>query len=80
MVRVPAQRSLAAALLAAAVCLAGLAAVPPRALAAARPATPTRCWSGTWTLPAGTRPRIGLISHGGAGAVAEFDYIRIYQP
>jgi hypothetical protein len=37
-------------------------------------------WGGTWTLPAGTRPRIGLISHGGAGAVAEFDYIRIYQP
>jgi hypothetical protein len=31
-------------------------------------------------LPAGTRPRIGLVSHGGAGAVAEFDYLRIYQP
>jgi arabinan endo-1,5-alpha-L-arabinosidase len=37
-------------------------------------------WGGVWTLPAGTRPRIGLISHGGAGAVAEFDYFRIYQP
>ena len=24
--------------------------------------------------------RIGLISHRGAGAVAEFDYLRIYQP
>jgi arabinan endo-1,5-alpha-L-arabinosidase len=37
-------------------------------------------WGGTWTLPAGTSPRIGLISHGGAGAVAAFDHIRIYQP
>ena len=37
-------------------------------------------WGGVWTLPAGTSPRIGLISHGGAGAVAEFDYFRIYQP
>ena len=37
-------------------------------------------WGGVWTLPAGTNPRIGLISHGGAGAVAEFDYFRIYQP
>ncbi|HEV2895657.1 MAG TPA: family 43 glycosylhydrolase, partial [Actinomycetota bacterium] len=37
-------------------------------------------WGGVWTLPAGTQPRIGLISHGGAGAVAEFDYVRIYQP
>jgi arabinan endo-1,5-alpha-L-arabinosidase len=37
-------------------------------------------WGGVWTLPAGTQPRIGLVSHGGAGAVAEFDYLRIYQP
>ena len=37
-------------------------------------------WGGVWTLAAGTRSRIGLISHGGAGAVAEFDYVRIYQP
>jgi arabinan endo-1,5-alpha-L-arabinosidase len=37
-------------------------------------------WGGVWTLPAGTRPRVGLISHGGAGAVAEFDHVRIYQP
>jgi arabinan endo-1,5-alpha-L-arabinosidase len=36
-------------------------------------------WGGVWTLPAGTQPRIGLISHGGVGAVAEFDYVRIYQ-
>jgi hypothetical protein len=37
-------------------------------------------WGGVWTLPAGTSPRIGLVSHGGAGATAEFDYFRIYQP
>jgi arabinan endo-1,5-alpha-L-arabinosidase len=37
-------------------------------------------WGGVWTLPAGTRPRVGLVSHGGAGAVAEFDYFRIHQP
>jgi arabinan endo-1,5-alpha-L-arabinosidase len=37
-------------------------------------------WGGVWTLPAGTTPRIGLISHGGSGAVAEFDYFRIYRP
>jgi arabinan endo-1,5-alpha-L-arabinosidase len=37
-------------------------------------------WGGVWTLPAGTTPRIGLVSHGGAGAVADFDYFRIYQP
>jgi arabinan endo-1,5-alpha-L-arabinosidase len=37
-------------------------------------------WGGVWTLPAGSQPRIGLVSHGGAGAVAEFDYFRIYQP
>jgi hypothetical protein len=37
-------------------------------------------WGGVWTLPAGTSPRIGLVSHGGAGAVAEFDYFRLYRP
>jgi arabinan endo-1,5-alpha-L-arabinosidase len=37
-------------------------------------------WGGVWTLPAGTTPRIGLISHGGAGAVASFDYFRIHRP
>lgn len=37
-------------------------------------------WGGVWTLPAGTTPRIGLISHGGAGAVADFDHFRIYRP
>jgi arabinan endo-1,5-alpha-L-arabinosidase len=41
-------------------------------------------WGGVWTLPAGAQPRIGLVSHGaagpGPGAVAELDYVRIYQP
>jgi hypothetical protein len=79
MVRVPAQRSLAAARWRRSAWPGSPPFLPGR-WPPARPATPTRCWSGTWTLPAGTRPRIGLISHGGAGAVAEFDYIRIYQP
>jgi hypothetical protein len=33
-----------------------------------------------WTLPAGSQPRIGLVSQGGEGAVAEFDYVRVYRP
>jgi len=39
-------------------------------------------WGGTWTLPADTEPRIGLISHGGDDpqATSEFDYFRVYQP
>jgi arabinan endo-1,5-alpha-L-arabinosidase len=37
-------------------------------------------WGGVWTLPAGTSPGIGLVSHGGAGATAEFDYFRVHQP
>jgi beta-xylosidase len=37
-------------------------------------------WGGVWTLPAGTTPRIGLISHGGAGATAQFDYLRVHRP
>jgi arabinan endo-1,5-alpha-L-arabinosidase len=37
-------------------------------------------WGGVWTLPAGSRPRIGLVSQGGEGAVAEFDYVRVYRP
>jgi hypothetical protein len=49
-------------------------------------------WGGTWTLPAGTRPRIGLISLGkqapdddpatpdDPSATARFDYFRVYQP
>lgn len=34
---------------------------------------------GTWTLPADADVRVGLVSHGGAGATAEFDYFRVYR-
>jgi arabinan endo-1,5-alpha-L-arabinosidase len=37
-------------------------------------------WGGVWTLPAGNSPRIGLVSQGGEGSVAEFDYVRVYRP
>jgi arabinan endo-1,5-alpha-L-arabinosidase len=41
-------------------------------------------WGGVWTLPAGTEPRIGLISHGDQPphdpATSEFDYFRVYRP
>jgi hypothetical protein len=37
-------------------------------------------WGGVWTLPQGADPRIGLVSHGGAGATAEFDYFRVRRP
>jgi beta-xylosidase len=45
-------------------------------------------WGGSWTLPAGTNPRIGLVSHGAGGpgaetvppAIAQFDYVRIHRP
>ena len=45
-------------------------------------------WGGTWTLPAGTTPRIGLVSHGAGGPAAEqvppataaFDYFRVTRP
>jgi arabinan endo-1,5-alpha-L-arabinosidase len=41
-------------------------------------------WGGTWTLPAGTTPRIGLLSLGKApgdpAATAQFDYFRVYRP
>ncbi|HEY3629799.1 MAG TPA: family 43 glycosylhydrolase [Jatrophihabitantaceae bacterium] len=38
-------------------------------------------WGGTWTLPAGTTPRIGLVSQGGnnPAVTAGFDYVRIYR-
>ena len=34
---------------------------------------------GVWTLPAGADIRVGLVSHGGAGATARFDYFRLYR-
>jgi arabinan endo-1,5-alpha-L-arabinosidase len=42
-------------------------------------------WGGTWTLPAGTNPRIGLISLGkqdpnDKSAISKFDYFRVYKP
>ena len=41
-------------------------------------------WCGTWTLPADTEPRIGLLSLGRAPndppATSRFDYFRVYTP
>lgn len=34
---------------------------------------------GTWTMPAGSSPRPGLVSMGGAGATAEFGHFRLYR-
>lgn len=34
---------------------------------------------GVWTLPAGAQLRVGLVSMGGAGAAATFDYFRLYR-
>ncbi|MDQ3865154.1 MAG: family 43 glycosylhydrolase, partial [Actinomycetota bacterium] len=38
-------------------------------------------WGGVWTFPA-DKPltRIGLVSMGGPGATAQFDYFRVYRP
>ncbi|MFP5283798.1 MAG: glycoside hydrolase family 43, partial [Actinomycetes bacterium] len=40
-----------------------------------------RTWvkGGVWTLPADADLRVGLVSHGGAGATAQFDYFRLYR-
>jgi arabinan endo-1,5-alpha-L-arabinosidase len=35
-------------------------------------------WGGTWSLPMRGKLRIGLVSMGGAGAIASFDYVRTY--
>jgi hypothetical protein len=32
-----------------------------------------------WTLPAAATLRVGLVSMGGAGATATFDYFRLYR-
>jgi hypothetical protein len=34
---------------------------------------------GVWTLPAGADLKVGLVSHGGEGATASFDYFRTYR-
>ncbi len=34
---------------------------------------------GTWTYKLGTQARIGLVSMGGAGFTANFDYVRVYH-
>ncbi|RKH42283.1 hypothetical protein [Corallococcus sicarius] len=38
-------------------------------------------WSraGTWTHKPGTGARIGLVFQSGAGFVANFDYVRVYE-
>jgi regulation of enolase protein 1 (concanavalin A-like superfamily) len=38
-------------------------------------------WGGTWTLPAGSEPRIGLYAGGGAqpATVASFEYFRLHE-
>ncbi len=40
-----------------------------------------RTWiaGGTWTLPGDSELRTGLVSMGGEGATAEFDYFRVYR-
>jgi hypothetical protein len=44
----------------------------------------TWTWGGSWTLPAGATPRIGLVSHGAnpadPPATARFDYFRVSRP
>ncbi|WP_188079003.1 family 43 glycosylhydrolase [Actinotalea subterranea] len=34
---------------------------------------------GVWTFPADADVKVGLVSHGGAGATAQFDYLRLYR-
>jgi arabinan endo-1,5-alpha-L-arabinosidase len=37
-------------------------------------------WGGVWTFPADAEFRVGLVSMGGSGATARFDYFRVYRP
>jgi arabinan endo-1,5-alpha-L-arabinosidase len=37
-------------------------------------------WGGVWTLPRETKPRLGLVYMGGAGATARFAYFRVHRP
>ncbi|NKY40269.1 DUF1349 domain-containing protein [Cellulomonas septica] len=41
--------------------------------------TDGRTWvaGGVWTFPAGSDLQVGLVSHGGAGATNQFDYLRV---
>lgn len=43
--------------------------------------TPGRRWvrGGVWTLPAGSELKVGLVSHGGSGSTARFDWFRTYR-
>ncbi|WP_315092912.1 family 43 glycosylhydrolase [uncultured Cellulomonas sp.] len=43
--------------------------------------TDGRTWvaGGVWTFPAGSDLQVGLLSHGGVGATAQFDYLRVYR-
>ncbi|WP_421735584.1 family 43 glycosylhydrolase [Cellulomonas sp.] len=43
--------------------------------------TDGRTWvaGGVWTFPAGSDLKVGLLSHGGVGATAQFDYLRVYR-
>ncbi|MBA3431568.1 MAG: family 43 glycosylhydrolase [Actinobacteria bacterium] len=37
-------------------------------------------WGGVWTLPLGAKLDIGLVSQGGEGSTARFDYVRTFRP
>lgn len=39
----------------------------------------TWIWGGVWHLPADVEPQIGLVSMGGTGLTATFDYVRFYE-
>lgn len=43
--------------------------------------TDGRTWvaGGVWTFPAGSDLRVGLVSHGGAGATSQFDYLHVHR-